>query len=171
MHSEPRTDLGPFSGPGATPQPWAHTVDALRRSQKFTLCTVRKDGRPHAVPLLAIWVSGGLAFCTGEYEQKVKNLATNDRCILTTGTNTLTGVDYVVEGTASIVTDAARLDGIATAFEQAYGWHLTREDGTWHGMGDQMRSAKVQTYFVQPDIIFAFGNGEPFSETRHQFAS
>jgi general stress protein 26 len=171
MTTEPKTDLGPFSGANAAPQPWAHTVDALRRSQKFTLCTVRTDGRPHAVPLLAVWTSDGLAFCTGDGEQKAKNLAANRKCILTTGTNTLTGFDYVVEGTASLVTDAERLDGIATAFEQAYGWHLTREDGTWHGMGDSMRSAKVQTYFVQPDIIFAFGNGEPFSETRYRFTS
>src|SRR4051812_22218446 len=116
MTSGPRSDLGPFSGPNATAQPWAHTVGALQRTQKFTLCTVRADGRPHAVPLLAVWVSDGLAFCTGPEEQKVKNLATNRNCILTAGTNTLTGFDYVVEGTASLVTDAERLDGIATAF-------------------------------------------------------
>src|SRR4051794_23430386 len=148
MTSEPRTDLGPFSGPNATAQPWSHTLGALRRTQKFTLCTVRADGRPHAVPLLAIWTSDGLAFCTGPDEQKVKNLAQNHRCILTTGTNGLTGFDYVVEGSASVVTHAERLDAIATDFEQAYGWHLTREDGTWHGMADQMRSANVLTYFV-----------------------
>jgi hypothetical protein len=47
------------------------------------------------------------------------------------------------------------------------GWHLTREDGTWHGMADRMRSGATHTYFVQPSIIFAFGNGEPFSETRY----
>ena len=81
----------------------------------------------------------------------------------------MTGDDYVIEGTASLVSDPERLRTIATAFEQAYGWHLTREDGTWYGMPDQMRAGAINTYFVQPSIIFAFGNGEPFSETRYHF--
>jgi general stress protein 26 len=166
---DPRTDLGPFSGPNATARPWSYTADALRRSQKFTLCTVRADGRPHATPLLAVWAMDGMCFSTGDNEQKAKNLTANPKCILTTGTDTLTGFDYVIEGTAFLVTEPDRLDSLATAFEQAYGWHLTREDGTWHGMADMMRSGGVNTYFVHPTIVFAFGNGEPFSETRYHF--
>jgi hypothetical protein len=98
-----------------------------------------------------------------------KNLGRNPKCILTAGTNTMTGDDYIIEGTASLVSDPGRLETIATAFEQTYGWHLTREDGTWYRMSDQMRSAEINTYFVQPSIIFAFGNGAPFSETRYHF--
>ena len=169
MTSLPWTDLGPFSGPEANARPWAHTVDAIRRLQKFTLCTVRADGRPHATPLLAVWAMDGMTFATGENEQKAKNLGRNPKCILTAGTNTLTGDDYVIEGTASLVSDPERLETIATAFEQTYGWHLTRKDGTWYGMASQMRSGGTHTYFVQPSIIFAFGNGEPFSETRYHF--
>ena len=36
-------------------------------------------------------------------------------------------------------------------------------------MPDQMRAGAINTYFVKPSIIFAFGNGEPFSETRYHF--
>lgn len=169
MPVEPRTDLGPFSAADATARPWAHTVGALCRTQKFTICTVRDDGRPHATPLLAIWAKGGMCFVSGEKEQKSKNLSRNPKCLLTTGTNTLTGFDYVIEGAASVVSDAEVLDEIAIAYEQAYGWHLTREDGTWHGMGDAMRAQQVQTYFVAPTIIFAYGNGAPFSQTRYRF--
>jgi Pyridoxamine 5'-phosphate oxidase len=74
VNSLPRTDLGPFSGPEANARPWAHTVDAIRRKQKFTLCTVRADGRPHTTPLLAVWAMDGMTFTTGENEQKAKNL-------------------------------------------------------------------------------------------------
>jgi hypothetical protein len=169
MTSLPRTDLGPFSGGEAEVRPWAHTVDAIRRLQKFTLCTVRADGRPHATPLLAVWAMDGMNFTTGKREQKARNLASNPKCILTAGTNTLTGDDYVIEGSASLVSDGERLAGIATVFEETYGWHLTREDGTWHGMANQIRSGAGNTYFVQPSIIFAFGNGEPFSQTRYHF--
>jgi hypothetical protein len=49
----PQTSLGPFSSPGTSPTPWEATEWALRRIQKFQLCTVRRDGRPHVKPLLA----------------------------------------------------------------------------------------------------------------------
>ena len=103
----PQTSLGPFSSPGASPTPWQATEWALRRIQKFQLCTVRRDGRPHVTPLLAIWALGAMWFTTGDNEQKAKNLSANQHCALTTGTDTLTGMDYIIEGTASLVTDQA----------------------------------------------------------------
>ena len=69
-----------------------------------------------------------------------------------------------------MVTDPVRLDALASAFEQAYGWHVTSEDGTWHAMPALIRSGDTQTYFVRPRIVFSFGNGEPFSETRYHFS-
>lgn len=87
----PQTTLGPFSSPGAGPTPWEATEWALRRIQKFQLCTVRRDGRPHVTLLLAIWALGAMWFTTGDKEQKAKNLSANQHCVLTTGTNTLTG--------------------------------------------------------------------------------
>jgi hypothetical protein len=102
----PQTSLGPFSSPAASPTPWEATEWALRRIQKFQLCTVRRDGRPHVTPLLAIWSLGAMWFTTGDNEQKAKNLSANQHCALTTGTDTLTGMDYIIEGTASLVTDS-----------------------------------------------------------------
>src|SRR5690349_1676411 len=116
---EPRADLGPFRGPMRTfargPTRSTPCVD-LRSSR----CA--PDGRPHATPLLAIWVAGGMCFNTGAREQKAKNLVGNPAGILTTGTPNLVGQDYVIEGIASVVTDPVRLDALASAFEQAYGW-------------------------------------------------
>lgn len=59
---------------------------------------------------------------------------------------------------------------MATAFEQAYGWQLTREDGTWYQLGDAVRTGNVQLYRVQPDKAFAFGNGSESSQTRYQWS-
>jgi hypothetical protein len=166
----PQTSLGPFSSPGASPIPWAATESALRRIQKFQLCTVRRDGRPHVTPLLAIWALGAMWFTTGDNEQKAKNLGANQYCALTSGTDTLTGVDYVIEGTASLVTDQATRRAVATAFEQAYGWQLTREDGTWYQLGDAVRAGNVQLYRVRPDKGFAFAAGSESSQTRYRWS-
>ena len=75
----------------------------------YWLSTVRPDGRPHVTPLLGIWQDGALYFCTGPDERKAKNLARNPHCILTTGCNRLDGLDLVVEGQATKVSDPAEL--------------------------------------------------------------
>jgi nitroimidazol reductase NimA-like FMN-containing flavoprotein (pyridoxamine 5'-phosphate oxidase superfamily) len=165
----PKTSLGPFSSPSANPTPWEETEWALRRIQKFHLCTVRPDGRPHVTPLLAIWALGAMWFTTGDNEQKAKNLSVNQHCALSSGTDTPTEMDYTIEGTAILVTDQATREAAATAFEQAYGWHLTREDGTWHELGDAVRTGRAQLYRVQPDKGFAFATGSESSQTRYRW--
>lgn len=168
--SVPRTSLGRFSSPGASPTPWEATQGALRRIQKFQLCTVRRDGRPHVTPLLAIWAQGAMWFVTGENEQKAKNLDANPHCALTSGTDGLTGMDYVIEGTADLETDQATRQAIASAFEQAYGWHFTRADGTWYQLGDAIRAGTVRLYRVRPDKGFAFATGSEASQTRYRWS-
>ncbi|NUR57984.1 MAG: pyridoxamine 5'-phosphate oxidase family protein [Catenulispora sp.] len=167
--AEPQTTLGPFSSPGASPTPWEATEWALRRIQKFQLCTVREDGRPHVTPLLAVWALGAMWFTTGDSEQKAKNLAANPHCSLTAGTGTLTAMDYVVEGTANLVTDQAVRQAGAAAFEAAYGWQLTAEDGTWYRLGEAIRTGTVQLYRVQPDQAFAYGISSESSQTRYRW--
>jgi general stress protein 26 len=164
------THLSPFSTPDASPTPWETTEWALRRIQKFQLCTVRRDGRPHVTPLLAIWALDAMWFVTGDEEQKALNLRTNQHCALTTGTGTLTGTDYVIEGRASLVTDSSTRQAVATVFEEAYGWQLTREDGTWYQMGEAVRSGNAQLYRVQPDQAFAFTTGKESSQTRYRWS-
>ncbi|MEV5892938.1 pyridoxamine 5'-phosphate oxidase family protein [Nonomuraea fuscirosea] len=163
----PQTVLGPFSAPDASPTPWEETEWALRRIQKFQLCTVRRDGRPHVTPLVAVWAFGAMWFITGENEQKAKNLSANQHCALTSGTDTLTSTNYVIEGTAVLVTDQDTRQAAATAFEQSYGWQFTREDGTWYQLGDRVRAGAVQLYRVQPDKAFAFADGKRSSQTRY----
>jgi hypothetical protein len=165
----PETSLTPFSNPDAEPTPWSVALDTIRRAQKFWLSTVRTDGRPHVTPLLATWSMDGMVFCTGANEQKSHNLEQNPRCVLTTGVNTLVGLDVVIEGEARLVTDDAGRESGAADLEAAYGWHLTRPDGTWHGMGDGVRSGEVQLFHTEPDKVFAIGNGEPFAQTRYRW--
>src|SRR5689334_5172523 len=112
---EPTTEFNDqFSEPGAGAPPWADVDAVLRDAEMFWLSTVRGDGRPHVTPLPAVWVHGTLHFCTGDAEQKSKNLARDGRCVLTTGTNALhSGLDVIVEGEAVRVRDTERLVELA----------------------------------------------------------
>src|SRR5436190_17856184 len=90
-----------YSDEDAAPSEWSAVVGALTTADVFWVTTVRKDGRPHITPLLAVWLDDALYFCTGPEEQKAKNIAHEARCILSTGCNTLDqGLDLVVEGEA-----------------------------------------------------------------------
>lgn len=87
-------------------------------------------------------------FTTGDNEQKAKNLEANQHCALTTGTDTLTGTDYVIEGVARLVTEEATRETLGIAFEETYGWQFAREDATWYGLSDAIRTGTVQLYRV-----------------------
>jgi PPOX class probable F420-dependent enzyme len=166
---EPIVELGDFSGPGAEATPWPAVLDTMRTAEVFWLSTVRPDGRPHVTPLLAAWDGGALYFTTGDQERKARNLDANSRCVLTTGTNRLDGLDVTIEGTAGVVADPGEREAVADAFETKYGRHLTSPDGTWHGLAAAIRTGTVLLYRVEPDVGFAFGKGRIYSQTRYRF--
>jgi uncharacterized pyridoxamine 5'-phosphate oxidase family protein len=168
---EPIVELGAFSSPNAAPTGWPRASQELRDAQVYWLATVRPDGRPHVTPLLGVFRDGALYFCTGPTERKAQNLAHNRRCSLTTGCNTLDGLDLVVEGEAATVSDEVERRSVADTFEAKYGAHFTAPDGTWFGLGDAIRGGvDVLVYRVAPSTAFAFGKGEPFSQTRFRFS-
>jgi nitroimidazol reductase NimA-like FMN-containing flavoprotein (pyridoxamine 5'-phosphate oxidase superfamily) len=167
---EPLTVLSTFSSPGAVPVEWSRARTELAAAEVYWLSTVRPDGRPHVTPLLAIWLEGALYFCTGPDERKARNLAENLHCVLTTGHNTLDGLDLVIEGTAEKPSDLAELGRVADAYESKYGSHFEAPDGTWAGLGDAIRRAEALVYRVAPEKGFGFRKGRPFSQTRWEFS-
>ena len=140
----------PVLGPDASARPWEHTVDAIRRLQKFT--HHRPSGRPsHTTPLLAVWVMDGMTFTTGADEQKAKNLGRNPQCIWPAGTSTLTlAMTTSSRSTASLVSDRNDWGPSRRHSKQAYGWHLTRE-ANLPGTGCRTRSALARSTRTSSD--------------------
>jgi general stress protein 26 len=167
---EPTAELHEdFSSPGAQAAPWADVVDVLSSSEMFWLSTVRRDGRPHVTPLPAVWLDGTLHFCTGAAEQKAKNLEANPRCILTTGTNQFrSGLDVVVEGTATRVTDTELLGQLAAIWKSKLDWDFDVADGAFR---DPDGRATALVFGVTPTKVLSFGKGEPYSQTRYRFTA
>ena len=157
-----------FSDPGAEPTPWGETERVLREAQLFWIATVRRDGRPHVTPLVAIWLDGALHFSTGPGEQKALNLGANPRVALTTGCNGWQGgLDVVVEGEAERVTDGGRLAELARAWGEKWdgSWKFEPDaEGFRHGGGEGI----AHVFAVRPAKVLAFGKGS-FSHTHHRF--
>lgn len=167
-HTEPIAELNEgFSEPGATAPPWAEVAKVLAESEMFWLSTVRGDGRPHVTPLPAIWLDGIMYFCTGSLEQKTRNLLSDPRCILTTGTSSLrSGLDVVVEGTAARMTDGPQLHRLAALWKSKLDWDFQVS-------GDGFRDPAGRTGLVfglTPAKVLAFGKG-PYTQTRYRFGA
>jgi general stress protein 26 len=167
--TEPTAELNEeFSAPDAQARPWAEVVDVLSRSEMFWLSTVRGDGRPHVTPLPAIWLDGALHICTGAGEQKAKNLESDPRCILTTGTNQFrSGLDVVVEGTAARVTDTAQLQRLAAMWRSKLDWPFEVADGAFR----DTEGHRALVFGIAPTKVLSFGKGEPYSQTRYRFTA
>lgn len=166
---DPNTELcAAFSSPGARAVPWGDALRILGAAEVFWLSTVRSDGRPNASPILGVWVEESLSFSTGNEERKAKNLSANASCTVTTGRNTLTGLDVVIEGEARLILDKPDLHVIADSFEQKYQSHFT-PDGTWGRLGDNIRKGDVLVYRLIPRVAFGFGKGNEYTQTRWTF--
>jgi hypothetical protein len=135
----------------------------------FWISTVRTDGRPHVTPVVAVWAEGGIWFCAGDGEQKVVNMRANTHVVLTTGCNQWDhGLDVVVEGDATHVTDDLVLTRVAGAFAAKWDgrWQWTACDG---GFRDAGGHGETMVFSVRPVKVFAHSKGDPFGETRHKF--
>ena len=168
MVSDPVTMLDRrFSDPEAVVTSWEETRRVLETAELFWITTVRRDGRPHVTPLVAVWLDDAIYFCTGPQEQKAVNLAHGPHVTLTTGCNDWDrGIDVVVEGDASRVTGEEQLTRLADAWAGKWDgrWRYTVGNGAFqHPDGGQ-----ALVFSVSPSKVLAFGKGT-FSQTRHRF--
>jgi hypothetical protein len=85
------------------------------------LSTTRPDGQPHVAGVVGLWLDDTLYFVSGPGTRKSRNLAADPRCGFAIS---LPDLDLVLDGTASRVTDPARIGRIAEAYS-ARGWPLT----------------------------------------------
>jgi general stress protein 26 len=169
MMPAPRTILDErFSEAGTEATGWRRTLDVLEAAELFWLSTVRKDGRPHVTPLVAVWTDDRLHFCTGPQEQKALNLQHHAHVVLTTGCNRWDGgLDVMVEGRALQVTDQDSLRRLANAWTAKWDgrWRFeVGEDCFLHPDG----GGRVDVFAVAPERVLAFGKGK-FTHTSHRF--
>ena len=155
-----------YGDPSATAPPWEDIERLLTDAQLYWIITVRRDGRPHAVPLVGVWHDGAFAFCTGAEEQKQRNLDANRQVAVTTGSTGAngwdSGKDVVIEGTAERVTDPADLQALVEAWFAKYGddWQLRGpRRGVRRGqqLRRQHRAAAAGSIGFAPAKVIAFG--------------
>ena len=153
----------------STITPWAEIRDSLAEAGTTWLATVRPDGRPHVVPVGALWVDGAYYITTGQGTVKGNNLAHNPHCVIALVSR---GFDLVFEGEAAEVSDVEKLERIARAYADQ-GWPAYVHDGVLDAPYSAATTgpAPYDVYEVTPSVVFAFGTGEENvnSSTRYRF--
>lgn len=121
------------------------TIEArLSRESTIWLSTVRRDGRPHMVPLWYVWVDGRIYFCTGSTSQKFTNMIGNQNVALALpdAVNVI-----IIEGEAHTTTRAT-MDSLAEHFFHKYEWDYRYDD-----------SADWRLVEVTPFKMLVWGDG------------
>src|SRR5580704_19411496 len=72
------------AGEGTGLLPWSWAESRLRDSHDYWLATAWPDGRPHVMPVWAVWLDGCLWFSSGGRSRKARNLRARDSCVITT---------------------------------------------------------------------------------------
>lgn len=151
--------------------PWAEIRERLVEGGTYWLATVRPDGRPHLIPIGAIWMDAALYFTTGQGTRKRKNLAYNSYCVLALSSR---GFDLVVEGEAARLRDEEKLQRLAAVYSSpSNGWPVTVRDGAFDApfSAPTTGPAPYDVYEVTPKIAFALGTEEETvnHSTRYRF--
>jgi len=62
--------------------PWSHVETRLTEAKHYWLCTVRPNGRPHAVPKWAVYIQGKVYFDGSPETRHARNIATNQHVVM-----------------------------------------------------------------------------------------
>ena len=150
---------------------WSRARDRLATSSSrdapFFLGTTRPDGRPHAARVGALWHDDTLYFTSGAGTRKSRNLAASPACTIATS---LEGIDLVMEGEASRVTDQPTLEALASLYRQG-GWpaEVEGEAFTAPYSAPSAGPPPWDLYRFTFHTVFGVATVEPYGATRWRF--
>lgn len=156
---------------GSPPLEWSRAHDALSAppTSEIThfLGTCRPDGTPHAAGVGAQWIDGDMYFTSNANARKARNLAAHPNCTLSVR---LPGIDLVLEGSATRVTDGDTLERVAAGYREG-GWPAQVEDGalTAPFSAPSAGPPPWQVYRFTFHTVFGVATAEPYGGIRWRF--
>ena len=146
------------AGEGSGLLPWSWALKRLRDAHDYWVSTVWPDGRPHLMPVWAVWHDEALWFSSSRNARKVRNIRAGSAVSVATD-DALNPV--VIEGTARVMKDSQSLRAFLTIMNDKYRTGYTLD------FLDPARNATVR---VRPRWAFALVEGDfPGSPTRWEF--
>lgn len=161
---------------GNAPLPWSRAHDILAappqpanpaNDYRSYLGTTGPDGWPHSVGVGALWYDGDLYVVSGPGTRKSRNLAANPNATITMG---LPGLDLVLEGKATRVTDRQTLEAVAARYREN-GWPAEVEGDAFTAPYSAPSAGPPPWHLYRFTYHAAFGVAmtEPWGATRWRF--
>ena len=164
---------------GLPPVDWTAVVDKLvdraapasdsPNSRSTWLTTINSDGSPHVTAVGAMWMDGTFWFQTGTGTRKRRNITRDPRCALAVS---IRDADVVVEGDATLVTDADAVARIAKVWADD-GWPV-EPDASGTGITAPFNAPTQgpppwHVYRIEPRSATVVSAVEPGGLTRFRF--
>jgi nitroimidazol reductase NimA-like FMN-containing flavoprotein (pyridoxamine 5'-phosphate oxidase superfamily) len=99
---------------------WSWAAQRLTEARSYWVATVWPSGRPHLVPVWAMWDDSTLWFSSAVGSRKTKNLRADPNCVITTEASD----PVIIEGQATMVTGPARLQRVIDLMNAKYATHI-----------------------------------------------
>ena len=154
--------------------PWSRARDTFATDSRGSdvthfLGTSRPDGRPHAARVGALWHDGDVYFTSGPGTRKSRNLAENPACTISMS---LEGIDLVLEGEATRVTDRPTLETVASLYREG-GWpaEVEGEAFTAPYSAPSAGPPPWDLYRFTFHTVFGVATAEPYGATRWRFGN
>lgn len=152
--------------------PWSRPHELLKTSLASSdmttfLGTVRPDGRPHSAGVGALWMDDNLYFTSSPAARKARNLVTSPACTMSLK---LKGIDLVMEGEASRVTDKPTLERAAQLYREG-GWPVQVQGDAFTAPFSAPSAGPPPWSLYRFNLHTAFGvaTAEPHGATRWRF--
>jgi general stress protein 26 len=117
--------------------PWSWARERLETSRNYWVASLHPEGRPHLIPVWAVWAEPVLFFSTAKTSRKARNLYDNQNISVSTER---ADEAVILEGTATVEEDHGVLRPVWDAYKAKYDWSLE---------GEPM-------FVVRPRLAFAF---------------
>ena len=126
---EPKADRPYMPGYGISESeegmlPWSWAEERLAATRNFWVASVRPDGRPHLMPVWAVWVDDALYFSTARTSVKAKNLFANPECAISTES---ANEAVILEGAVAHEESHETLRPVWGAYKAKYDWSVEGE--------------------------------------------
>jgi general stress protein 26 len=99
---------------------WSWAAQRLTEARSYWVATVWPTGRPHLMPVWAMWDDSTLWFSSAVGSRKTKNLRADPNCVITTEASD----PVIIEGQATMVTGPARLQRVIDLMNAKYATHI-----------------------------------------------
>ena len=142
--------------PPGTRLPWPTVFGWLVEARTYWICTTRPDGRPHAVPVWAVWLDGALYFSTDAASGTGRNLAVNPSVVVHPDNGDKVAI---MEGTARQVSDHTLLVRFTTEVERKYDWPM--DPDTLPGLVYALAPARVLSWDATDSLGETMTRWEP----------